>query len=324
MKKYHRLHPVERELISRYVACGKTHQFIADKLGRNKSTICREVKRNSIQRKYTAYHAQMLSNIRLKKLKTLRLERNIELYRYIEEKIQKRWSPMQISKRLEKDFPKNKRMRASHEAIYMFIYRRANDWIPHLRQKRRYRKNRKLLIQKRQGIREMVSIEQRPPEVENRSIYGHWEGDLIVGKNQGSVIGTLVERTTRKVIIIPLKSKKADVVRKAFVKELVKFPEKMRLTLTYDQGTEMSEHKIFTQETNMKVYFAHPHSPWERGTNENTNGLIRDYFPKGTDFNLVRRDKIKWVEKQLNNRPRAVLNWQTPHEEFRRLSRQQN
>jgi len=167
----------------------------------------------------------------------------------------------------------------------------------------------------------MVSIEQRPVEVGDRKIFGHWEGDLVIGKQQGSAIGSLVERTTRKVIIIPLKSRKADIVRKAFAKELMKFPEKMRLSLTYDQGTEMSEHTLFTKETSMQVYFAHPHSLWERGTNENTNGLIRDYFPKGTDFSLIRKDKIKWVEKQLNNRPRKVLNWSTPQEAFKKLSR---
>jgi IS30 family transposase len=162
----------------------------------------------------------------------------------------------------------------------------------------------------------MISIEERPKEVEDRTIPGHWEGDLIIGKGHQSALGTLVERTTRFVILVPLKAKDATTVRKAFARELKRLPKQVCKSMTYDQGTEMSEHKLFTKETKIKVYFAHPHSPWERGTNENTNMLIRDFFPKGTDFREVSRYKIKKVQELLNTRPRKVLNWKFPGDVF--------
>jgi IS30 family transposase len=168
----------------------------------------------------------------------------------------------------------------------------------------------------------MLSIEERPKEVANRSIPGHWEGDILIGgRKKQSALGTLVERTTRTVILVPLKNKKAEEVRKAFAKEVKKLPSQMRLTLTYDQGREMAQHKLFTKETKMKVYFAHPNSPWERGTNENTNGLIRQFFPKGTDFTKVPRKEIKHVQHLLNGRPRKTLDWATPYEAIETLLR---
>jgi len=165
----------------------------------------------------------------------------------------------------------------------------------------------------------MLSIEERPAEVADRSIPGHWEGDLIMGKYKRSALGTLVERTTRKIILVPLKEKNANAVRRAYARELCALPKELTKTLTYDQGKEMSEHKQFTIDTGIQVYFAHPGSPWERGTNENTNGLIRQYFPKGTDFMKVTPREIKRVERQLNDRPRKVLNWMKPDEVFNQL-----
>jgi len=165
----------------------------------------------------------------------------------------------------------------------------------------------------------MISIHERPKEVEDRIIPGHWEGDLIVGKDHKSAIGSIVERTTRTVILVPLKKRDAESVRKAFAKELKTLPEQMTLSMTYDRGKEMAEHKLFTEETKMQVYFCDSHSPWQRGTNENTNMLIRDFFPKQTDFSKFTRKEIKHVQKLLNERPRKTLDWHTPKERFKEL-----
>ena len=164
-------------------------------------------------------------------------------------------------------------------------------------------------------------MKERPLEVADRSVPGHWEGDLVVGPGHRSALGTLVERKTRLVLLVPLKQKDMFSVRKAFARAIRRVPSQMAKTLTYDQGSEMADHKRFSLETKMTVYFAHPHSPWERGTCENTNGLLRQYFPKGTDFNQVSIKQIRKAEKRLNARPRAVLNWRTPSEAIRGLLR---
>jgi IS30 family transposase len=165
----------------------------------------------------------------------------------------------------------------------------------------------------------MLSIEERPKEVEDRTVPGHWEGDLIIGKGQKSALGTIVERTTRFTILVPLKGRDAETVRKAFTREIKRLPKQVRQSMTYDQGNEMAEHRLFTKDTEMKVYFAHPHSPWERGTNENTNMLVRDFFPKGTDFNTLSRYKIKKVQQLLNTRPRKVIKWKFPGDVFAKI-----
>jgi IS30 family transposase len=169
-------------------------------------------------------------------------------------------------------------------------------------------------------LADMLSIEERPKEVSNRTVPGHWEGDLIIGDaKKQTALGTLVERTTRAVILVPLKNKTAEEVRKSFAREVKKLPKQMRLSLTYDQEREMAQHKLFTKETKMQVYFAHPRSPWERGTNENTNGLIRQFFPKNTNFKNVSRAQIKHAQHLLNGRPRKTLNWKTPYEAMQLL-----
>jgi IS30 family transposase len=167
----------------------------------------------------------------------------------------------------------------------------------------------------------MVLIDERPKDIEDRTIPGHWEGDLVYGRNCRTMLGTLVERKTRFLMMVPLKSKRSEEVRRAFAKKVKNLPEQLRQTLTYDQGNEMTEHKLFTKETRMKVYFAHPQSPWERGTNENTNGLIRQFFPKGTDFSKVPLRQIRKVEYLLNDRPRKVLDWDKPCEAFTNVLR---
>ena len=195
------------------------------------------------------------------------------------------------------------------------------ELISYLRQKKRLRKNRKHSIDQRGKIPDMISIHERPKEVEDRIIPGHWEGDLIMGKNHKSAIGTIVERTTRSVILVPLPAKDAPSVRKAFAKELKTLPSQMTLSLTYDRGKEMTEHQLFTKQTKIKVYFCDPHSPWQRGTNENTNMLIRDFFPKQTDFTKFTLKEIKHVQKLLNERPRKSLDWDTPKRKFKELLR---
>ncbi len=218
-------------------------------------------------------------------------------------------------------------MRISHETIYRYLYvlprgtlRQA--LIKALRQEHKYRRKQKRgnTEEKRGKIADMLSIEERPREVADRSVPGHWEGDLIVGLHQKSALGTLVERTTRYTLLVPLGRDKSPVaVRKAYARAFRSIPGELKKTLTYDQGKEMLEHRRFTIDTGIQVYFAHPASPWERGTNENTNGLIRQYFPKGTDFSKVSRRRIKRVQRRLNDRPRAVLDYEKPDEVINRL-----
>jgi IS30 family transposase len=240
--------------------------------------------------------------------------------------LQKHWSPREIVETLKREYPLDMTMRISHEAIYRYIYVLPRGTlktmlVKGLRQEHAYRRKKKTgdHDEKRGKIADMLSIEERPKEVEDRAVPGHWEGDLIVGKYKRSAIGTLVERTTRYTIIVPLKTKDAASVREAYAREFQKLPKEITKTLTYDQGKEMSEHKQFTIDTNITVYFAHPGSPWERGTNENTNGLIRQYFPKGTEFDKVSTREIKRVQRELNDRPRAVLHYKKPDEVINRL-----
>lgn len=218
-------------------------------------------------------------------------------------------------------------MRISHETIYQHLYvlprgELKGELLKHLRQSQRFRRRRILQNDDRRGkIPEMISIEERPQEVADRTVPGHWEGDLLVGPSRRSALGTLVERQTRLVLLVPLTQKDAVSIREAFAKEIRRLPSQLAKTLTYDQGTEMVEHKKLTMDTHMQVYFAHPHSPWERGTCENTNGLLRQYFPKGTDFTKVSPEEIEVAGKEMNTRPRKTLNWETPSEVFHRLLR---
>jgi IS30 family transposase len=210
-------------------------------------------------------------------------------------------------------------MRISHETIYRYLY---ETLIKALRQEHKYRRKQKRgnTEEKRGKIADMLSIEERPREVADRSVPGHWEGDLIVGLHRKSALGTLVERTTRYTLLVPIGRDKSPVaVRKAYARAFRSIPGELKKTLTYDRGKEMLEHRRFTIDTGIQVYFAHPASPWERGTNENTNGLIRQYFPKGTDFSKVSRRQIKRVQRRLNDRPRAVLDYEKPDEVINRL-----
>lgn len=327
MKNYKRLSEVDREEISRMLAQDCSFHSIAKQLSRNVSTISREIHAGSCNKyTYRAAKAQNRArrNARKRKTDKFRLDGNQDLKRYIYAKLKLKWSPRQIAEELEKDYPDNMEMRISPEAIYTYIYVLPRGTLKKeltscLRQNRKRRHKQSRGIKMERNIEDILSIEERPKEVKDRIIPGHWEGDLIIGKSNRSALGTLVERTTRTTILVPVKSREAEAVAKAFAKEVKKLPKQMKLSMTYDQGREMAQHKLFTDITGVKVYFAHPRSPWERGTNENTNGLIRQFFPKGTDFNKVSRYEIKKVQDLLNGRPRQSLSFQKPYEVFNQL-----
>ena len=324
-KKYERLSFDERIEIEKLLSHKKSYTDIALALNRSKSTIQREILKQG-RDNYKAMEAERLavSSVSNRRSGKNKIKQNPELEKYVLEKLELRWSPRQISISLQRKFPKNKAMQISHEAIYLYIYLHSkkelkNLLISELRQKRNYRGNVRRGTDKRTTIKDPVRIDERPEEVKGRLIPGHWEGDLIMGKDRASAIGILVERTTRTIIIVPLKAKDATTVRKAFEKEFKSVPKQMKKTLTYDNGSEMAEHKLFTKNSKIQVYFTHPYSPWERPTNENSNGLIRDYFPAGTDFNLISKERLKEVQNQLNERPRHVLDYRTPKEVFEEM-----
>ena len=320
---HRKLNALERERIGQLLFNGQSLRDIARIMGRNVSTISREIERNASSRySYSAIAGQEraihMSGRRNNKKK---IDTNPALWDYIYKKLGLRWSPEQISVSLQKKHPDDKSMQVSPETIYTYLYmlprgELKKEVLKYLRHKKSSRGRQKRINEKRSRIPDIISIEERPKEVEDRTIPGHWEGDLLVGKDHKSALGSIVERTTRSLILVPLKAKDALTVRKAFSREMKKLPKQMALSLTYDRGTEMTQHKLFTKETEIQVYFAHPSSPWERGTNENTNMLIRDFFPKGTDFNTITRREIKRVQKLLNERPRKTLNWETPKEAF--------
>jgi IS30 family transposase len=316
--KYERITLAERIQIEKLLSQDKPYSSIATELGRHKSSIKREVSKFG-RNMYRAVNAEKdavfkTSNRRFNKTK---MSQNSELKSHVLEKLGFRWSPEQISLTLKRDNPDNPAMNISHETIYLHVHIHSGPELRlQLRQKRKVRGNTRRGKDKRTTIVDPVRIDERPEEVLGREIPGHWEGDLVMGKERESAIGTLVERTTRTIIIVPLKKRDSASVRKAFEKEFQSIPRQMKKTLTYDNGSEMAQHKLFTKNTKIQVYFTHPYSPWERPTNENSNGLIRDYFPKGTDFNTITKKRLKEVQNQLNERPRKVLNLQTPKEVF--------
>lgn len=258
--------------------------------------------------------------------KTRKLDKSPLLRKIVFSFLVKKWSPEQIAKRLVILYPDDMNMRISHESIYSYLYVLPRGELKKeitlcLRRKHENRYKHKEHRKDSGAIQDYLSIEERPAEVADRIIPGHWEGDLMIGGRHSSAIGTLVERTTRMTFLVKLENKYARSVRKAFAEEFRQLPKGLRKTLTYDQGHEMAEHRLFTKETNIEVYFAHPSSPWERGTNENTNMLLRQYFPKGTDLSKYTEVQLKEVQDELNDRPRKALEWRTPHEKFSELLR---
>jgi IS30 family transposase len=325
MGRYRRLSLMEREELSRMLAAGSSLRATAQTMERAPSTLSRELTRHQTTPKtYRAVPAhQRAQRWAHQPRKPRKLAVQARLRTAVFRLLAQRWSPEQIARGLPQRYPDDPAMRISHEAIYTYLYVLPRgvfkrELTHYLRRRHRFRRPRKVRLSSR-PIQDLISIDERPAAVADRTVPGHWEGDLLVGHANASALGTLVERTTRFTLLVPLKAKDAGAVRRAFARELRTLPAQLRRSLTYDQGQEMREHRLFTKQTKMRVYFAHPQCPWERGTNENTNGLLRQFFPTGTRFNQLSRSEIKRVQAMFNDRPRKVLNWHSPAHAFNQL-----
>ena len=311
----------ERIRIADFKMAGESIRSIARHLERAPSTISRELKRNQGGGRYGPHTAQRRTVRRRCRPKAFKLDHR-ELRDVVQSKLCLKWSPEQISLHLAERFGDRPEMNVAFETIYAALYR--ENPLPaglhlHLRTRRRIRKPRGLVGKRLPRICDMTMIDQRPAEVDDRRQAGHWEGDLIVGTNCRSAIATLVERTSRFVVMVPLPDgHKAPAVQTAIVAALAALPAGAVRTLTWDQGTELAQHRQIAAASGISIYFCEPHSPWQRGTNENTNGLIRQYFPKSTDLNNHSADRVAEVAQELNNRPRKTLAMRTPHEIFNR------
>lgn len=308
----------EREDISRGIVSGWSIHAIARQLNRATSTVSREILRHGGRPVYRAHDADRQAWISALRPKRCLLAVNRKLRDMVASKLILDWSPEQISGWLKIRYPNNESMRVSHEAIYRSLFIQARgvlkkELLDHLRSKRRMRRSRHSSEhgQSRGQIVDAISIRERPADVEDRAVPGHWEGDLLAG-GRNSYIATLVERHSRFLMLIKVPSKDTAVVVAALSKHVRKLPATLRRSLTWDRGLEMAKHKDFTVATNVKVYFCDPQSPWQRGTNENTNLLLRQYFPRGTDLSAVSQAQLDQVELRLNQRPRKTLGFQTP------------
>lgn len=311
----------ERELIHDMVWDKLSIREIARRVGRNPSTICREINRNTppLVRRYTPHVAQEKYEHRKRIVRVRPRLKDPRIINYVKVKLKENWSPEQIAGRWNRT---DKKLTISHEAIYQYIYvstkpGEADDLRVYLRRKHKRRQRKYIMFKEpKTTIPNRVSIDLRPKETDGRKTYGHWEGDSIVSRKSKVGLNTLSERKSRLVRISRLSRKTAMETYQAVVGRLQEYPKKLRQTLTLDNGTENAGHEKITQQINIHCYFAHPYHSWERGTNENTNDLIRYYFPKGTDFARVSEKEIKRVENLLNNRPRKCLNYLTPLEVF--------
>ena len=320
-----RLSAAEREEISRGLRGGESFRRIAIGLGRPTSTVSREVAGNGGRRRYRAHLAEARAAARARRPRPARLARNRPLRRIVERLLEARWSPQQIAWQLRQDHPHQPEMWVSHETIYqsLFVQGRGALRAELTRCLRTGRARRRPFTRVRGGeIPDMLLISERPAEVEDRAVPGHWEGDLIIGKMNRSAIGTLVERQTRYLMLVALPGgRTAEAVRAAVAERILALPVELRRSLTWDRGSEMAEHVRFTVETGVQVYFCDPHSPWQRGSNENTNGLVRQYFPKGTDLSVHAQAHLDAVARELNARPRQTLGWMKPSEALAKLLR---
>ncbi|KUE84784.1 IS30 family transposase [Cupriavidus necator] len=312
----------EREEISRAVVAGHSIRSVAARLGRAPSTISREVRRNGGRQGYLANQADELAWERARRPKACKLVKNRTLAQVVASKLRLQWSPEQIAGWLKHVYAVNRDYQVSHETIYRSLYIQARgalkrELLEHLRRSRAMRRSRQhtLKTDNRTNIRDAVSISERPATAEDRAIPGHWEGDLLFG-SANSQIATLVERQTRFVMLVKIASKDSEAVVNALIKHAGKLPQELYKSLTWDRGTEMAGHKRFTVATDIKVYFCDPQNPWQRGTNENTNGLLRQYLPKGTDLSVYSQAKLNAIARRLNERPRKTLNFDTPAERF--------
>ena len=319
------LSQAEREEISRGLAAGESLREIARRLGRSASTISREVARNGGMKRYRATTADRRAWSEARRPKQGKLARCPRLRREVAEKLAIRWSPEQISGWLAGAHPDDPEMRVSHETIYLSLFVQSRGELrrelhKELRSGRVMRRSKHRLPTGSGKIPGMVMISERPAEVEDRAVPGHWEGDLIVGSNHSS-IATLVERSTRFVMLLKIERATAEVVRNAMQRKIIKLPAELRRSVTWDQGPEMSQHREFTVATGIPVYFCDPRSPWQRGSNENTNGLLRQYFPKGTDLSVHSQRELDRVARELNGRPRKTLGWVPPLERLAEVLR---
>ena len=312
----------EREEISRGVFAGQSLRFIAAALGRAPSTVSREVQRNGGRRRYRASQADQCAWDRAHRPKSCKLVQNRALARIVASKLQLQWAPEQIAGWLKYTYPDDESRQVSHETIYKSLFIQARgalkkELLQHLRKTRSMRRSRHH-TQKTDNhgrITNAVSIRERPACVEDRAVPGHWEGDLIMGSNN-SQIATLVERHTRYVMLVRVKGKDTKTVINALIKHAHKLPRELYKSLTWDRGKEMADHQRFSLDTDVKVYFCDPQSPWQRGSNENTNGLLRQYFPKGMDLSNINQNRLNAVARRLNERPRKTLEYRTPAERF--------
>lgn len=319
------LAPAEREEISRAVVAGHSMRSIAALLGRAPSTVSREIKRNGGQESYRASRADQSAWDRGRRPKTCKLAQNRALAHIVAGKLQLQWSPEQIAGWLKQTYPDDPSCQVSPETIYRSLFIQARgalkkELLEHLRRTRGMRRSRHYTqkTDQRGRITDTVSISERPASVEDRAVPGHWEGDLLFG-SKNSQIATLVERQTRYVMLMKVAGKDTETVINALIKNARKLPEELYKSLTWDRGKEMADHKRFTLATDIRVYFCDPQNPWQRGSNENTNGLLRQYFPKGTNLSGYSQAKLNAVARRLNERPRKTLNFETPAERFHQV-----
>ena len=312
----------EREEISRAVVAGHSIRSIAAQLGRAPSTISREIKRNGGHECYRASQADQSAWDRGHRPKTGKLAANRALARIVAGKLQLQWSPEQVAGWLKRTYPDDTSRQVSPETIYRSLFIQARgalkkELVAHLRRTRVMRRSRHhtMKTDHHGRITDTVSISERPASVADRAVPGHWEGDLLFG-SKNSQIATLVERHTRYAMLVKVTGKDTETVINGLIKHARKLPEELYKSLTWDRGKEMADHKRFTLATDIQVYFCDPQSPWQRGTNENTNGLLRQYLPKGTDLSGYSQAKLNAVARKLNERPRKTLNYETPAERF--------
>jgi len=312
----------EREEISRGIVCDLSVRAIANLLGRSPSTVSREINRNGGLKHYRASQADQAAWDRAHRPKPCKLATNPALRRTVARKLRCNWSPEQIAGWLKRENPTDERHTVSHETIYRSLFVQARGVLKkelqlYLRTRRAIRRSKHASL-KRNGlgkIKNMVSISERPASVEDRAVPGHWEGDLI-GGSKNSYIATLVERHSRYVMLAKVKNKDTESVVTALIKQSKKLPDELYKSLTWDRGKELADHQRFTLETDIDVYFCDPRSPWQRGSNENTNRLLRQYLPQGTDLSLHSQARLNAIARQLNERPRKTLGFETPAERF--------
>lgn len=312
----------EREEISRGVVAGDSIRSIAAALGRSPSTVSREIRRNGSRQSYRASQADQAAWDRAHRPKPCKLAHNRALACIVAEKLKLEWSPRQVAGWLKQTYPDDEAYQVSHETIYRTLFIQARgalkkELLAHLRRSRGMRRSRHHTQKTADHgrIKDTVSISERPAEAEDRAVPGHWEGDLLFGSNNSQIV-TLVERQSRYVMLARADGKDTETVINALIKQAQKLPRELYKSLTWDRGTEMTDHKRFTLATDIQVYFCDPQHPWQRGSNENTNGLLRQYFPKGMDLSNVHQNRLNAVARRLNERPRETLNFETPAERF--------